>query len=584
MNPLFPGADMVQPPTNKHKSRSNTSRGDPPDSSVPIYVAACLLLGALLICLLAFNTGLLIALEAPETPTSTWAQAAPQTPPGAASSTQADEGVRRSATLHAWQLIGEDGKRIVRAALPDNGPCPYVMVDGERTRMSARLPQSPDQFTAAVCEIEVEPEADLRFDSGWMFPPLPKRYQRVVVVGDTGCRLTFYQSQACKDREKWPFARVAGLAASKKPDLVIHVGDYHYREKPCHRGKGCEGAAWGDRWEAWWEDFFWPAGPLLNETPWVFVRGNHEDCERAGAGWFQFFGPRVLAVRKDNCSDFIAPYALRFEPALDLLVFDNSAKDPRPYDDRGTDGLNIWLDKDDHWSKAQSPGNDRTNRAQIALMHRALADYRQVAAKPRSAPAETCPQNAEKVQPPKGDEDLLKAIREVVKNRWNPQTVFSGHLHSFQSVQRGEPLHQIVIGNGGTDPDRAEWPEELWEDYQRMTCHAYGERHKCPTGSWRGDGTEHIAVAHDFGFLVLDLLDGAGWFGRVYNLKNDVVAACALPFERDAPAGSSPDMQPFTAYAEAVDLPKALFGTDGLTGRGCVIVPPNAKVSTAGTL
>jgi hypothetical protein len=487
-----------------------------------------------------------------------------------------DEDHETSTPLHAWQLIGEDDKRIIRAAVADKGPCPQITVDGKRTTMSARLPQSPDQFSASVCEIEIKPTADVRFEAGWMFPPLPKRFERIVVLGDTGCRLTFYTSQACNNRDEWPFAWIAGLAASKKPDLVIHVGDYHYREKPCPRGKGCDGAAWGDRWEAWWEDFFAPAAPLLNQTPWVFVRGNHEDCERAGAGWFQFFGARILPVRGETCSDFIEPYVLRFEPALDLLVFDNSADDPRPYGVRkeGKMGIEAWLNNDKRWSKVRCAGNDRANYARIALMHKPLADYRQVSVNPPSSEAETCPAKADQVKKalPRPDEEFLSVTSAVLEHHWRPHTVLSGHLHSFQSVQHDNPFHQIVIGIGGTKPDTAEWPKEL---HDRMICHAGGKSGDCPAGTWRGDGADHIAVSHDFGFLVLDLVEGAGWFGRVYNIEDNVIAVCALPFEKETDGGSSDDMQPFANYAKELGLPNAAeaISAGGLTRRGCTTLP-----------
>jgi hypothetical protein len=37
--------------------------------------------------------------------------------------------------------------------------------------------------------------------------------------------------------------------AARKPSLVIHVGDYIYRESPCPAGdKGCKGSPYGDNW------------------------------------------------------------------------------------------------------------------------------------------------------------------------------------------------------------------------------------------------------------------------------------------------------------------------------------------------
>jgi hypothetical protein len=467
----------------------------------------------------------------------------------------------QSATkLHPWELLGRDGQRIIRTA-SRGSQCPQATVDGRPTNMNERRPQSPDQFSVSVCEIAVEPGEDVRFESGWRFPPLPQRFDRIVVLGDTGCRLTHYESQACNNWEEWPFAQIASLAASKEPDLVIHVGDYHYREKPCPRSKDCQDAAWGDTWEVWSRDFFEPAEPLLNKTPWVFVRGNHEDCKRAGAGWLHFFEPALRPENNENCYDFVDPYTLRLEPAHDLLVFDNSAEDPRPFKLRKQMGLDDWLNS--RWGKVRSTGHESDSHAQIALMHKPLADYR----------------------PPEKPDQFLSATEDVLESRWRPSTVFSGHSHSFQSVQHGNGFRQIVIGNGGTSIDKKKWPKEIVED-DRMTCHSGSKSYECSTGSWRGEDAEHIAVGHDFGFLVLDLIDRAGWFGRVYNLENNIVAVCALPFEQESDGGLSNDMQPFADYAKDVGLPNATktINDGGLTGRGCAIVTPADEVTTAGTL
>jgi hypothetical protein len=126
--------------------------------------------------------------------------------------------------------------------------------------------------------------------------------------------------QACNDPDAWPFATVAELAAKTRPDLVIHVGDYHYREALCPPGNaGCAGSPAGDNWPVWKEDFFAPAAPLLAAAPWVFVRGNHEECERAGGGWFRFLDPGPPAA----CNDDPSPYPVAL-PGLQLLVLNTS--------------------------------------------------------------------------------------------------------------------------------------------------------------------------------------------------------------------------------------------------------------------
>ncbi|MBM5658739.1 serine/threonine protein phosphatase, partial [Burkholderia pseudomallei] len=66
--------------------------------------------------------------------------------------------------------------------------------------------------------------------------PLPKAEpQRVAIVADTGCRMKKADNafQACSDATVWPFATIAASIAKLNPDLLLHVGDYHYRENAC---------------------------------------------------------------------------------------------------------------------------------------------------------------------------------------------------------------------------------------------------------------------------------------------------------------------------------------------------------------
>jgi hypothetical protein len=105
--------------------------------------------------------------------------------------------------------------------------------------------------------------------------------------------------QACNDPEAWTFAEVARAAAAAHPDLVLHVGDYHYRENACPEGHaGCAGSPWAYGWDAWDADFFTPAAPLLAAAPWVMVRGNHEECARAGQGWWLLLDPHALSGQR----------------------------------------------------------------------------------------------------------------------------------------------------------------------------------------------------------------------------------------------------------------------------------------------
>src|SRR6185295_2239356 len=98
--------------------------------------------------------------------------------------------------------------------------------------------------------------------------------------------------QDCNNPALWPFAQVAQSVADAKPDLVIHVGDYLYRESACPAGDaGCARSPYGYDWPTWKADFIAPAAPALRAAPWIVVRGNHEICRRGGAGYFRLLDP-----------------------------------------------------------------------------------------------------------------------------------------------------------------------------------------------------------------------------------------------------------------------------------------------------
>jgi hypothetical protein len=148
--------------------------------------------------------------------------------------------------------------------------------------------------------------------------------RRVVVIGDAGCRIDDVKVQACNDPTEWPFAAIANSAAQWRPDLIIHVGDYIYREAPCPPGfGGCAGSPSGDNWDTLRADLFTPATPLLRAAPWVFVGGNHEICSRGGPAWFRILSPLRMPA---DCVEYTEPYKIPLD-RLDLLVLDSAITD-----------------------------------------------------------------------------------------------------------------------------------------------------------------------------------------------------------------------------------------------------------------
>src|SRR4029453_3150528 len=85
-------------------------------------------------------------------------------------------------------------------------------------------------FPVLTCETAL-PAGTARADIGGVALPLPKvNPRRIAVLGDTGCLVnaSYQIFQSCDDAASWPFPSVVKAAAAMMPDLVIHVGDYHY--------------------------------------------------------------------------------------------------------------------------------------------------------------------------------------------------------------------------------------------------------------------------------------------------------------------------------------------------------------------
>jgi hypothetical protein len=323
-----------------------------------------------------------------------------------------------AASLH-WVQIGPGGAAELRA-ITAGADCPSATIDGVSYRLVQRA--APDANFQRICAMTLPAGARVATLDGAPVP-LPKQApQRILVIGDTGCRIEGNTAQACNDPDKWPFARIAAEAAKLNPDLTIHVGDYDYRESPCPAGNsGCAGSVWGDNGPGWEADFFTPAAPLLAAAPFVFVRGNHEECARFGTGWLRLLGPLAFAPDAP-CVEHIAPYAIPL-PGLTLAVMDDATAP-----DAGAPRNFVQLYRGDLAAlKTISPG------PVWLTSHRPLSGYVLV---PPFIPAG-------------GNQTLLAAMREDGFPQ-NIELMISGHIHAFEAINYlGSVPPQLVAGNSG---------------------------------------------------------------------------------------------------------------------------------------
>jgi hypothetical protein len=414
----------------------------------------------------------------------------------------------------AYVVLGANGQAVARVVT--RGACPRLRVDGEAIATLVRAEPAtvepraavgpaaqPARFAVRVCEAVLRAGArEARWGERRL--PLPAaRVERIVVLGDTGCRLATFAVQDCADAAGWPFQAIARAAAAEQPDLVIHVGDYHYREAPCAANAGCAGAPWGYGWDAWSADFFEPAAPLLAAAPWVVVRGNHEECARAGQGWFRFLDPGPWTPQRscdrpeqDDVADFSEPYAVPLGANARLVVFDSSRAGNAPLD-------------------VQHPKDARTFNTYV----RQLRAVDALAAQPGETlfvshhpPLAFAPGGANGWLG--GNPALVSALRALHADAyWSAgvSATLHGHVHLFEALSFATPQPPaIVAGTGGDLLDDA-FPEPFPADAS-------------PAPNVR---VAAFAWAQRFGYLVMERTAG-GWNLVVKRADGTIASRCAL--------------------------------------------------------
>lgn len=326
--------------------------------------------------------------------------------------------------LYWWTQAGAQGEWLLRTVYEDATSCPAPA--------SVRAMPS-DSFPVLVCQQRLDGTPVQLPGMPRPAAPPPTRVQRVVAIGDTGCRAS---EQECDDASAWPFAAVAYRARQADGDLTVHVGDYIYRET----AKDCGGTTpCGDNWAAWHADWFAPVGELLAAAPWVFARGNHEDCTRGGTGWFLFFDPRDVPTNADRCAGTTEPYAVPVPGVGTMLIMDTACA---PWYSTGCWPLN---------------GQNDTTKAVPAY----AAQFRQLPGLvPGGQPAwlvthvPTWARDFPGQLDSAGSYILQSALRRASASGELPPAVslsLMGHVHAWEALDFASPRTPIlVLGDGGT--------------------------------------------------------------------------------------------------------------------------------------
>ncbi|MGX5187170.1 metallophosphoesterase family protein [Streptomyces avermitilis] len=281
--------------------------------------------------------------------------------------------------------------------------------------------------------------------------PLPKwtattRPGTIGVIGDTGCQVPAAGPvQDCINHQTgWPFPQIANSVANvTRPDLVIHVGDYLYREDPDEENDkaanpGCTTSPDRAGWACVVADFFRPAETLLATAPVALTRGNHEDrnaLQQGGAGgaWFRYLADEL----RDNgsCSLYTVHATIR-AGTLNLVSVDSSYADPA--DNGNTGQRDIYTRQFDAVNRAarQHPTEDY-----FVVTHKPLWMVKAVGSMTGSVEWVT--------------HVLDEAVANTQRGRLadNVRLALSGHIHLYQMVDFNTVRPpQLTVGSSGGRP------------------------------------------------------------------------------------------------------------------------------------
>lgn len=440
----------------------------------------------------------------------------------------------KASTAYAYSVLapGQSGGYVIygRVILPASGQtCPTLTgSDGSTVALQARA-MYPNGITSSASFPVTVCEAVLIEGLSYEYTPLNitlntrmGRASKVAVFGDSGCH---GKSNCPGDTASPHFAALAAVAAKQKIQLLLHMGDYNYRGTSGaisgntyaydagdggYGGPSCgldttyysqnaTGSTRPDNWPAWQADFFEAAKPILGKAPWVFTRGNHELCSRAGPGWFYFFGPgsslKGAGLAQMQCPDqgdlnsppaTAKPHIMMIPPYM--LALKN---------------YSIWVSDSANACDALAPPSltavykqqfeslaAQTDQPTMVITHRPIWGY----------------QGAGTISI---NQMLQRALADS-KTQAFPQHVFlslAGHMHLFEALGFSNTRPpQLVIGNSGVEMQTAPADGAFSTTLDGLVANGY--------------------VDQQFGYLQMKVGKKGKWKGKILDSTGSAIYRC----------------------------------------------------------
>lgn len=331
--------------------------------------------------------------------------------------------------------LANENASFVKMVKPNGGSCGSVSVESSSQQRSLLKLDKRTFNEASICEGSL-PKNTVKVQGDSEAIIIPQSLQKIVILGDTGCRLRYQDGkgiiQKCEDEKEWPFAQVMRSVEKENPELVVHLGDYHYREI-CADPQKCkpyEGTL-GYGYKPWEADFLKPSERVLKKTPFIFVRGNHEGCQRAYEGFLKLLSP----VGNDKCVDEQDTQYTSFGNFL-IVNFDNNNVDDKPLDIKSNEFILL----KERYKKMVETLNARPETEVWLFTHRPIWGL---------APSRS--ENLTDKAPASVNPNMQALVHDLPLPK-KVQMIFAGHIHAVQFAVGNHPP-QMVVGESGTSLD-----------------------------------------------------------------------------------------------------------------------------------
>jgi len=366
------------------------------------------------------------------------------------------------ANEYSWIQLNGQGEYEFRVTGVES--CPSIECDGIGIVTESRF-EGSDSFSAKTCFANVNNCSKTVYNGE--LKEIKKTIKKIAIIGDTGCRIKIGKKdkdhnsvQNCADPNAWSAKEIAQTIASMKPDLVVHVGDYNYREK-CDNKELCEKLGItqndvGNGYHIWEKDFLQPFESLLQSAPFIFVRGNHENCDRSWEGYMSMLSPYPFTrCKHSDTGSRIFKNIPEKTYKVELLGFKAVITDSAGQNDESV------KHSDREYFKKIFKDFKEDIKDSLFITHKPLYSL--------------------------NFNDKTAQELAFKKSGAEPKALVSGHIHNFQYMENSD-IRQLIVGNSGTKLDT----HPAINDYPKSK------------------------QIEEFGFVILDRV-GDGYVGTLYS-------------------------------------------------------------------